>query len=92
VAGKSGKAAGRWAFLAALLLLAGCAAPPPPGWSKPGISTAEASRDLTACERYATGPAGFHFRALNQSYEEARDEIPRRRAACLSTRGWREEK
>ena len=83
---------GFWVALTALVALACCAAPAPPGWTKLGASSAERSRDLADCERVATGEAGFHFRALNQTYEQARDEIPRRKAECLRDRGWSEEK
>jgi hypothetical protein len=73
-----------------LFALTACAAPPSEGWTKPGATTAELRRDLVDCERIATGEEGFHFRALNETYEEARDEIPRRKAECMRERGWQQ--
>jgi len=69
----------------ALFALAGCESP---HWAKPGATTAELRRDLADCERAATGPTPFHFWALSLSYEDARDRIAERRAACMTGRGW----
>lgn len=72
---------------AGLLTLAGCAMEHA-DWTKPGASTSELRRDLADCEREATGPGPFHFWALNETYETARDRIPRVRNECMEAKGW----
>lgn len=73
--------------VAGLLTLAGCATEQEE-WIKPGASTAELRRDLADCEREATGPGPFHFWALNETYETARDRITRLRNECMEAKGW----
>lgn len=71
-----------------LLLLGGCQAPSE-GWTKPGASAADRTRDLADCARVATGPPPFHFWALGYDYADARDRIARLKSGCMVARGWR---
>ncbi len=48
----------------------------------------ELRRDLADCERQATGPGPFRFKALSEDYETARDRIARERDRCMEDRGW----
>lgn len=52
------------------------------------MTGAELRRDLADCERQATGPGPFHFKALSEDYETARDRIARERERCMGDRGW----
>lgn len=80
-------AIGRLLCAACLIALFGCQAPEP--WTKPGATDAELRRDLADCEREATGPGPFHFEALNETYEAARDRIAEAKSACMKARGWK---
>src|SRR5262249_32277153 len=61
-----------------------------PTWTKPGASTADLRRDLVDCEREGTGLPPFHFWALNETYETARERIGRVKNECMAARGWRQ--
>jgi len=74
-------------LLAALGTLSNCYSPEPT-WTKPGASTSDLRRDLADCEREGTGLPPFHFWALNETYESARDRIARVKNACMEERGW----
>ncbi len=52
------------------------------------MTGAELRRDLADCERQATGPGPFRFKALSEDYETARDRIARERDRCMEERGW----
>ena len=69
------------------ILLGGCQAPPE-RWSKPGATDADLRHDLADCEREGTGTPPFHFWALNDNYDTARDRIIRRKNDCMIARGW----
>jgi len=73
------------ALLPFVVALAACQTEP---WTKPSATAAELRRDLADCERVATGPPPFHFWALNESYEGARERVVARRSACMTGRGW----
>jgi hypothetical protein len=77
-----------WAAVAILLALCGCATSPA-DWIKPGATRAELRRDLADCQRDATGPPPFHFRALDENYETARHRAVRLKHQCMEARGWR---
>lgn len=77
-----------WLCAATLLVVFGCATSRP-DWTKPGATSADLRRDLADCERQATGPPLFHFRASNEDYETARDRIGRVKYRCMTARGWR---
>ena len=59
-------------------------------WTKPGASTADLRSDLADCEREGTGLPPFHFWALNETYETARERIARVKNECMEARGWRQ--
>ena len=88
MAGAAGRSAILCLCLATLLVISGCAASQPT-WIKPGATTADLQRDLGDCEREATGPPPFHFWALNEDYDTARDRITRVKRQCMEVRGWR---
>src|SRR5260221_5121684 len=73
--------------IAAILAIGGCA-PSRADWTRPGMTGAEFRRDLADCERQATGPGPFRFKALSEDYETARDRIARERDRCMEERGW----
>ena len=78
------------AMLLLVVLLAGSGCETwPAGWAKPGATGAELRRDLADCEREGTGRSPFHFWALNDNYEGARDRIVRLKTQCMLARGWR---
>ena len=86
---ESARAAG-WAgtlFLVALFAVSGCQ-PQTADWIKPGATSTDLTRDLADCEREGTGHSPFHFQALSEDYETARDQITRRKNACMKGRGW----
>src|SRR5260370_41958941 len=60
--------------ITAILAIGGCA-PSPADWTRPGMTGVELRRDLADCERQATGPGPFRFKALSEDYETARDQI-----------------
>jgi hypothetical protein len=82
---------GRIATLSLLVLLCspGCQTRPA-DWTKPGATSADLRRDLADCEREGTGPPPFHFWALNEDYETARDRIGRMKNEYMAARGWRQ--
>jgi len=67
--------------------LSSCQAPSP-AWTKTGASTANLRHDLADCERVGTGLPSYHFWALNENYQRARDRIARLRNECMEARGW----
>ncbi|HWI26536.1 MAG TPA: hypothetical protein VN668_06160 [Stellaceae bacterium] len=75
------------AIVCLLLLLCGCQAPSE-GWTKPGASAADLTRDLADCERVGTGPPPFRFWALSYDYAGARERIARLKSDCMVARGW----
>jgi hypothetical protein len=74
--------------MAGLVGVLGCATAQPT-WTKPGATCADLRRDLTDCEREATGPQPFHLWALSMDYDTAKDRIPRVKRQCMQARGWR---
>jgi hypothetical protein len=79
-----------WVRLLAILpFVSGCQSPPTE-WTKPGATSADLRRDLADCEREGTGQPPFHFWALSESYETARDRIGRLKNECMAARGWRQ--
>ena len=76
-------------LLAIFPALAGCQ-PHAAEWTKPGATDADLRRDLADCEREGTGRPPFHFWALNESYESARERIGRLKNECMAARGWRD--
>ncbi|MGO8917646.1 MAG: hypothetical protein ACLQJR_17210 [Stellaceae bacterium] len=75
-------------LLLVLLALSGCQTQPA-DWTKPGATDADLRRDLADCEREGTGRPPFHFWALNEGYETARDRIAPVKNECMAARGWR---
>jgi hypothetical protein len=74
--------------LSVLLAVSGCQTRPAE-WTKPGAVSADLRRDLADCEREGTGQPPFHFWALNEDYESARDRVSRVKHECMAARGWR---
>ena len=59
-----------------------------PVWTKSDATSADLRRDLADCEREGTGVPPYHFWALSESYEAARDRIARVKNECMKARGW----
>jgi hypothetical protein len=78
-------------LLATLSALSACQ-PPTPEWTKPVATTADLRRELADCERAGTGLPPWHFWALNESYEAARDRIGRVTNECMEAYGWQHAK